>query len=575
MCADEKQPDVLPEFTRWLAGSERPRPASHRHLGALHPEEAVAFTLLMRRKPGSPPLPDAENPQRGQFGNRPYLSTEEYIEIYGANPAELEAAAAFFERQGMTALEAHAGRRTLSILGTAVQVNAVFGVNLQRYMDPRATELLPPVPNDEEPEASPRSHRGFDGAVYLPAELAEIVVAVVGLDDRFLGSPRGTAAGESAHASYPPVSAALQKLKLPNTGAYSEVIGIMAAQAPGFPGTPPCYLPSDIHHLYFANLPSGYRTRPASILDINLTVGVTTYRNNSFHVTSISSLDGANNAVLELTQDISTSAAVAQGARMNVYFTEASEQGYVQFLTRVLLPNREKRPTVLSVSLGVYEASDAKGRPAQARTGASGSPAFGVSVFIAVGDSSTGKWRLLAAPNLFPPTAAPRLTADAQGLAATSSTVTSAVLSAASSQIAAGAVGVNDAAAIPHSGHAIPDLCSDVAYSGFFVNGIPYSYTGASCAASFYAGMTAMLRSAFGTGLGFLSSMLFELRKAGLKKNPDGDKNSDGISGNATDAGSDEKGVEPEAPFFVMERTNPRHKFWRWGFRPAPRSMAS
>jgi kumamolisin len=558
----EDQPRALPAFTRWLPGSERPRPASHRHLGPQHAEEAVAFTLLLRRKPAN--RPSREN---NRLADLHPFSPQAILETNAAEPAELEAASAFLEQQGMTVLEAHAGCRTLAILGTAAQVNAIFGVALQRYWDPRATEFLA---SGSGSCSEPRSHRGFDGAVYLPLELAESVVAVVGLDDRFLGAPRGVAVGgAAAGGTYPHVAAVLKNLKLPNTAAYSETIGILAAQAPGAAGVAPCYLPSDIDHLYFANLPPGYRTRPLSILDVQLPVGATTYKNNSAHVTAITSLEQANNATLELTQDIATSVAVAQGARVNVYFTEATEQGYLQFLTRVLVPGREKQPTVLSLSLGLYEPCDGSARSAGASPGHIVDELFreiaslGISVFISVCDWNTGKWRLLAAPNLTP-TAAPHLQPGLPGLMATSGAMACAALSAASQQIGSDAGGHYEAGPA-HSRHAIPDLGAAVAYSGFFVNGISYSYTGTSCAASFYAGMTAMLRSAFGNGLGFLSSVLFELRKAAPAKRPNDDPDAPRVSGSTSAVSADEKDTGPAAPSFVMERAAPRRRFWNWG----------
>ncbi len=565
----EDQPRAFPAFTRWLPGSERPRPASHKHLNPLHAEEAVAFTAVLRCKPAGKPLSHFAGLEKNRSARRQYLSTNEYLETYAADPAELEAASAFFHRRGMTVLEAHAGRRTLSILGTAAQVNAVFGIALQCYWDPRATEFLAPASAGTH---EPRSHRGFDGALYLPSDLAEIVVAIVGLDDRFLGAPQGIALGEAAGAGYPHVAAVLKKLNLPNTGAYSETIGILAAQAPGAPGISPCYLPSDIDHLYFADLPAGYRTRPASITDVQLTVGTTTYKNDPSQITGISSLEQADNATLELTQDIATSVTVAQGARVNVYFTEATEQGYLKFLTRVLLPEREKQLTVLSLSLGLYENGDASSRSA---SGSSAHlidelfhqvAALGISVFISVCDLNNGRWRLLAAPNLAP-IASPQLQPGLPGLMAAS-----AALSAASLQFATGTIEGHEPD-VTHSGHAIPDLGSAVAYSGFFVNGISYGYTGTSCAASFYAGMTAMLRSAFGNGLGFLSSVLLELRKTASVRRSGNDQDAPGISGNTAGINGEDQDPGPGSPLFAMAPAVPRHRFWTWGLQRFPRVL--
>jgi len=572
MCADKKRSNALPDFTRWLAGSERPRPASHKHLGALHGEEPVDFTLVIRRRPNSPALPRVEQGHNTRTGRRPYISADEYTKVYGAEPAEIEAAAEFIRARGMTVLESHAGRRTLSILASAAEVNAAFGIQLQRYADPRATELSRIVPTGaHQGPAAVQSHRGFDGAVYLPSELAEVVVAVVGLDNRFLGASRGTAAIGPAGTSHPIVSAAARQYNFPSTDASGETIAILAAQAPGSPGTAPCYLPSDINHLYFSSLPSEYQTRPASIVDINLTVGAVTYHNDASQVIKITSLARANNATLELTQDISTSATIAQGATVNVYFTEASEQGYLIFMNRVLFPGKEKQPTTLSVSLGICEGDEARAAAADANFGAFGgssSPAglidelfrqiaaLGVSIFVAVGDCGTRSGRLLAAPNLVPPSAAHELDYKMQGLAASWSKVTatdsmSATFPSAPIQLAAGIAGAADLAGIRQDGQSIPDISGNVVYSGFFVNGISYSYMGTSCVASFYAGMTAMLRSAFGAGLGFLNTILFELKKAELSHSSKEDSGSRGMPGDAAGARSFEQGSKRDDPPFI------------------------
>ncbi|MGA7338975.1 MAG: protease pro-enzyme activation domain-containing protein [Terracidiphilus sp.] len=573
MRADEEQSTILPDRSHRLAGSERLRPASHKHLGQLDQAEAVAISLVVRRKPDSAALPDLRRWQDTPPGKRKHISPDEYARTYGADPAELDAAAAFIRAQGMTVLEAHAGRRTVAILGTAAQMKAVFGVELHRYEDPRAAQTSRSAQMDGEGAgAEPaRWHRGFDGAVSLPTELAGIVVAAVGLDNRFLGTPREGTVGDQSGASYPPVSTVAEQYNFPNTDASGETIGIFAPQACGSPGTPPCYLPSDINNLYFPNLPSGYRTGPASIVDVNLTVGATTYKNDPSQVTGITNLASANRAILELTQDISTSATLAQGATVNVYFTEASEQGYLAFMNRVLLPENEKQPTVLSLSFGAYLGDAAKGGSEMSRIGPHCEPGslsylidelfrqvalLGISVFIAVGDWGAETWHLLAAPNLVPPAAAPQFDGGFHAGAASSSLAKThlgnyAGFLALQNPFAPGVGGALDPAAGTRGAHGIPDISGQLAYSGFFVNGISYSYEGASCVAPFYAGMTATLRSAFGVGLGFLNTILLELKKTAFHDGSDGDNASHGTSGTAAGRSSGRKSAAPEANLFA------------------------
>jgi kumamolisin len=323
-----------------------------------------------------------------------------------------------------------------------------------------------------------------------------------------------------------------------------------------------------------------------SVLDINLTVGATTYQNDPAQVTKIEDLASAESATLELTQEISTAATAAQGARVNVYFTEASEQGYLAFMNRVLLPDREKQPTVLSFSLAIDAELEAEGSRTRSETRTaigSSSLAFlvdelfhqiaalGISIFIALRERGTGKWRLLAAPNLAPSLVAPMLPYSLRRLMPASSSVAMASSPAALRIAATG--GIGDSEMIAPTAPRLPEIGGEATYSGFFVNGIPYSFAGASCVASFYAGMTALLRSAFGAGLSFLNSMLFQLRKTGILNNQ---SNQDGHSRGGTSGTADESDPEhsnrPDAQFFAGEDRPLKRSIQAWEMRPMRRA---
>ena len=112
------------------------------------------------------------------------------------------------------------------------------------------------------------------------------------------------------------------------------------------------YLSNDIVNLYFPNLTnSAYRTVPV-LNDVGLTVGANSYVNNTGSV-SIS-----NGFAMEVTQDISTAATIAQGAAVNVYFTEITEQGLLVCLNRILLPEGESQPTVVTCSFNFWASDD-------------------------------------------------------------------------------------------------------------------------------------------------------------------------------------------------------------------------
>jgi hypothetical protein len=590
-----------------LRGSERPRPDSHTPGGPVDPGEKVAVTLLLRRKPGAPPLPDLAHWHNTPFAKRRFLSVDEYVDAHGAGQADLDTVAAFVRAQGMSLLDSHAGRRTVSVLGTAAQMNAAFGVMLHRYDDPHAPRL-PTGPHDAHAGSNPtmRTHRGFDGAVYLPAELDGVVEAVIGFDDRFLGTPHG-ALGDPAGTGYPLVPIGAQRYNFPNSGAADQTIGIFAPQAKGAPGTPPCYLPSDINTQYFSttNLPAGYQTAPLAIVDVNVAVGTTTYLNNQSQVTGVTSPQTANNAILELTQDISTSATIAQGATINVYFTEATEQGHVVFLKRVLVPVTENRPTVLSFSFGIYLGDDASGGPAYTGIGSltdTNSAAYaidqllqevaavGISVFIALGDWGADNWSLLAAPNNVPPDgnqhvafpgSDPYVTACGGTLLGSTQEVVwsdafsttspfggsfvgqqtnsnfgatgggvSATFLAPPYQTAAGITGATDSVPKTHAGRGVPDVAGHVAYSGFFVNGLSYSYVGTSCVAPLYAGLAAVLRSALGQALGPMNDLFYALKDVAFNDITQGNNSSNDTPANDAITISGYSGGVANAPFF-------------------------
>ena len=557
-----------------LPGSERPRPASHGHVRPLADNESVDFTLIVRRKPGAPPLPDMDHWHAIPIRERKFLTPYEYARTYGAQQSDIDAVESHARANGLTVLRSHAGRRTVSLQGSADQVQKLFSIELHYYEDPTA----PIVTGRPTAKSGYRIHRGFDGQVQLPTELAGVVTAAFGLDNRHLGHPAG-AAGDPSGAGYPLGPKVAQSYNFPQLTAADQTIGVIAPQPQGSPGTPPCYLPSDISS-YINGLPAGFTTQPAAINNINITIGTTTYQNSQSQVTSVTSTSTANNAILELTQDISTSAGIAQGATINVYFTEGSENGFLEFFNRVLLPDPgENQPTVVTMSFlpnigddangtsaytGVGKLSDTSSFVYQANQILTALAGVGINVFYAIGDWGSGNWFPLTGTSPSAPDANmhvsypgtdPSVTAcggtvkgksaenawsdaysttsnfggDFQTPTQTNNNFgstgggVSATFSAPAFQTAAGITGATDSAGTNHSGRGVPDVAGHVAYQGFFVNGLSYTYVGTSCVAPFYAGLAALLRSALGRQLGALNDILYTLKDVAFNDITTGD----------------------------------------------------
>src|SRR5580692_12335728 len=111
---------TVPDGYSALEGSERPRPDGRRLVGPVPADQVIGVTILVRPRPGSPPLPVPG----ARPGRPPVLSPDQYARAFGAAPADLDAATAFAAGHGLTVTGRHAGRRSVAVTGTAAELNA-------------------------------------------------------------------------------------------------------------------------------------------------------------------------------------------------------------------------------------------------------------------------------------------------------------------------------------------------------------------------------------------------------------------------------------------------------------------
>jgi kumamolisin len=200
-------------------------------------------------------VPDLEHWQDTPPDQRVYLSQEEFFERHGAATEEVDRAAEYLKGRGLRIVEQHAGRRRILAEGTAAQMNAAFGVTLNRYRAPE--RKVPARPPHKEEEGRPfgdhgefgaLEYRSFEGPVHLPSNLTGLVEVVIGLDNRKLARPAGNGTGD------PPGAAALTPVTIardynfPTNSAAGQTIGIFED---AFNGA--SYLPSDVN-LFLAGL---------------------------------------------------------------------------------------------------------------------------------------------------------------------------------------------------------------------------------------------------------------------------------------------------------------------------------
>jgi hypothetical protein len=574
-----------------LAGSERPRPDTHKLIGAVDPGQRIGVTVVVRHRPGAQGPPELDDWAATPRRKRRALTREEYEREHGADTADLARVEAFARGHGLDVADSHAGARAITLEGSVDGLQRAFGVTLNHYEAP----LPGGQPSDGKGGKGTGStathvHHGYDGPVHVPSELKDVVIGVVGLDNRLLGVPggAGTAAGDPAGASSLRASALAQRYNIPNPGASDQTIGVIAPTTQTGPFT--AYSANDILNSYFPNQIAGYRT-PPTLEDVPLTVSGQQYENNAAAVAAITATNiGENNTVLELTQDISTAATIAQGATVNVYFTENSEQGWLVFLNRVLMPQGEKAPTVVSTSW-TLRIGDDSGRVGNLSDSGSlvslmtaqfkALAAVGVDVFVIAGDWGADDWWPLPNEKVPPdgsshvmyPGSDPWVTccggtvlgtseetvwSDSYGttfgsgnsnFGATGGGV-SKTFASPTYQSEAGITGAVDSAGTTQTGRGVPDIAGHVALAGMFANNVEFFFTGTSCVAPFYAGVAAVLRSAIGRDLGPLNDTLYALKDVAFNDITSGNNSSQDTPANVAKAISGYKGKTANAPFF-------------------------
>jgi hypothetical protein len=519
--------------------------------------------LLLRQKPGSPDLPDLQHWQDTPPEKRTFLSPEEFYERHGAAQEELDEVLEYLTSKGLRVVEKHAGRRQIVVEGTAAEVNSAFGVKLNRYRSPERIAHPHRHKGEKRPfgdrTPSEHVHRGFEGPVHLPAKLIGMVTAVIGLDNRRLGLPAGNGTGDPPGAQYLSPATIAQNYNFPTNLATGQTIGI-------FEGGGAAYLHSDITS-YIQSLPGGAALPLPNLVDISLNAS-----NNPALVTN-----PPTGGVFECTIDVSIAATSALGANINVYFSDGSETGWVDFFQRAIFPPAgDNPPSVLTASWVPFLSDDSgtigllsnPGSPVSIFHGFLRSAAHrGITVLMALGDwganNLIGDVKChVSYPNCDPfvtccggtilgnvnPAPPPILDEWAWSDANVASQFDIAPFDATGGgvsdtfhrppyQIAAGVLPISKNDGNVRRG--LPDIAGMVAMTGFFTaGGGGQGGVGTSAVAPLYAGLVATINAFLGRNVGFLNPTLY---KYGAQ------------ICNDIKVGNNDSGNLPDSPFYTTD----------------------
>jgi kumamolisin len=474
-----------------IIGSERQVFPGARPIGPVRPDERFEVTLRLRpRSPLQFPaaaLPNAnESPRR-----RRYWTHAEITAAHGALASDIEAVGSFAASYQLVVVEVSEARRSVILSGTVGAFNEAFGVVLQQF------------------QYADGVYRGRIGPVTLPEDIAPIVEAVLGLDNRPQAKPhfqiRDNAeltAADAAKRSFSP-----------------RVLASLYNFPPGLDGSGQC--------IALIELGGGFRPKDIELYFQKIGLPAP-------NVIAVS-VDHAMNqpttpagADAEVMLDIEVAAAVAPGARVAVYFAPNTDRGFLDAITTAVHDD-VNNPSVLSISWGSAESRWTVQAMTQFDQAFQAAAALGVTVCCAAGDggSSDGETDGLAHVD-FPASSPSALACGGTRLEADSNTITSEVVWDDGPTSATGG-GVSDNFSLPDYqksvnvppsanpgkavGRGVPDVSGDAdPQTGYdvLVDGQSMVIGGTSAVAPLWAGLFALINQSLAHRVGLLNAILYQ-----------------------------------------------------------------
>jgi kumamolisin len=477
-----------------IPGSEKLAMPGATAVRAAPPDERFEVTVRLRSRAPQSSLAAGGGHDDKLPAQRQYLTREAFASNHGADPQDIAKLAHFAAANHLVVVESNAARRSVVLSGTSASLGAAFGVTLQQF------------------EHDAGTYRGRTGSISVPADLAEVVEGVFGLDDRpqakahfQFQQPQGEAGARAAGASFTPVQLATLYQFPGGLDGSGQCIGIIELGG-GFK-------PADIK-AYFKGL--GLATPSVKA------VGVDGGRN---HPTNANSADG------EVMLDIEVAAAVAPKAAIVVYFAPNTNKGFLDAITTAIHDNLNK-PSVISISWGSAESSWTGQAMTQFDQAFQAAAAMGVTVCCAAGDSGSSDGVADGKPHVDFPASSPfALGCGGTRLTATGSTISAEVVWNADPTRSATGGGVSGFFALPafqgkarvpplagsagqtgHKGRGVPDVAGDAdPASGYQVrvDGKSFVIGGTSAVAPLWAGLIALMNQKLAHPVGYLNPLIY------------------------------------------------------------------
>ncbi len=313
---------------RAVAGSERFQPFDAKAIGAVDPKHTVTLSIYVR-----PRIAEGRIPTVHAFngGSEPWATAQDrqkMLQAFDADPKDLDRVRAFAKANKLRVVASSVLKRSVLVRGTLADAMRAFGVELQIWSH------------------HGYRYRGRTGPIHVPASLHGIIEAVFGFDNRPIGqrycqtpSRRLSKLAAQAGTFLPTDLAGLYDFPDGFDGS-GEIIAILAFNGTlgeGGPASLGGYKPATVKSYFKSTL----KLSPPDIADVVV------------HGPGNSPGDGSDqtDATDEVLLDICVAGALAPKAKLVMYFTEFTEQGWVDAVTAAVTATQNK-PTVISCSYG-------------------------------------------------------------------------------------------------------------------------------------------------------------------------------------------------------------------------------
>jgi kumamolisin len=415
-----------------------------------------------------------------------FLSRNELAETRGAAPADVAAVEVFARSHDLGVLEVDPAGRRIRLSGTAKAMASAFGVEFQHYEHPG------------------RDYHSHGGPVMLPGDLGDVIVAVLGLDDRPQAETRFRLSKDPA-SSYTPVA-----------------VGHLYGVSPSANAAGVCVALIELGGGYTANDLATYFT------GLGLTAPT---------VSAVAVSGGANDPTgstsgpdTEVMLDIEVVGAIAQGASIVAYFAPNTDQGFADAISAAVHDDTHK-PQVISISWGGPESTYTIQTTSVFEAAFTDAASVGVTVFVAAGDNGSSDGVSDGAAHVDYPASSPQVVGcGGTHVDTTNGAITSEVVWNDLPSGGATGGGVSASFAVPAwqasahvpvsanagggAGRGVPDVAANAdPESGYQIraDGDELVVGGTSAVAPLYAALAALAIAHEGQALGFINPRLYSL----------------------------------------------------------------